>query len=192
MSTREYNNFWDHRDITYESGTVTEPVTLDEVKDYLRLQGFTDDDESPSESLSDFDFDDDLLTDMIKAARETFEEYCGLSLIPKTIQAMISNPLGGQEIGYGPVGEVTELLHSDGTELTGFTVSGVQWKRLLSPFYCNMKITYEAGYTTLPKPIKVDLLRCIAYIYTNRGDAGGIEKFVSQLAKKYSRNVWLA
>lgn len=185
----KYNNFCDHRDITYESGTATEPVTLTEVKNYIRLEGFVDDDESPAESLSDFDFDDNLLRDMIKAARETVEEACGLSLVPKTIEAMITNLCGGQEIKYGPVNSVTSLVDENSNALTP-VVTGVQWKQLKSPCYENMKITYEAGYTTVPAPIKIDLLRLICYMYLNRGDQE-VKAFVLQMAKKYSRNTWL-
>jgi len=188
-----HNNFWDARDITYESGTVTEPVTLQEVKDYLRLQGFIDVNESPADSISDseFAYDDNLIEDMITAARENFEQKCGLSLVPKTMQAMITNLCGGQEIKYGPVNSVTELLDENGTAITSSTykLSGIQWVRLMYPKYKDMKITYTAGYTTVPKPIKIDLLRLIAFMYMNRGDkAEQVDEFTGRLAGKYSRN----
>lgn len=186
-----FNNFWDARDITYESGTVAEPVTLVEMKNYLRLQGFLNVDDSTGESISDssFDYDDDLLDDMIKAGRELFEQKCGLSLVPKTIEAMITNLCGGQEIKYGPVNEVTELLDSNGDAITTFTTTGVQWIRLMAPKYADMKITYEAGYTTVPAPIKIDLMRVIAFMYLNRGDQNAdADQFTGRLAGKYSRN----
>ena len=186
-----FNNFWDHRDVTYESGTVTEPVSVTEMKNYLRLMGFVDDDESPAESLSNFSFDDNLIADTIKAAREYFEEKSGLSLVPKTIQAMITNLCGGQEIKYGPVNSVTELLDSNGDEIlsANYTLSGVQWKRLISPCYANMKITYEAGYTTVPAPIKIDLMRLTAFMYMNRGEENkDVDEFTGRLCGKYSRN----
>lgn len=269
------NNFWDARDITYESGDVTEPVTLQEVKNYLRLEGvgidnsgvimqppitltllagaFTVQDNlliggvittlsregtvysisnavgnliatfnsttgvitfqiagslggemiviaygTLVENASDdaFQFDDALITDLIKTARESFEQYCGLSLVPKTIEAMITNECGGQEIGRGPVNSITSIEDEDGEafETDEIEVTGVQWKRLRNPRQRNMKITYEAGYTTIPKPIKTDLLRLIAYLYENRGEnaegkfASSNNSFVSQLASKYSRN----
>lgn len=184
-----FNNFWDHRDITYESGVVTEPVTVTEFKNYARLQGFVDDDESPSESLSNFSFDDTLIAVIIKAARENFEEACGLSLIPKTIQAMITNLCGGQEIKYGPVNSITELLDENGDAITSdnYTTSGVQWLRLMTPKYKDMKIKYSAGYTAVPAPLKIDLLRLCLYMYMNRGDDADVKGFVSQFAGKYSR-----
>lgn len=189
-----YNNFWDATDITYESGTVTEPVTVQEVKNYLRLEGFVDINESPADSISDseFDYDDSLIGDFIKAGRELFEQKCGLSLVPKTIQAMITNMCGEQEILYGPVRTISELLDSDGNAITTFTTSGVQWKRLMTPRYKDMKITYEAGYTTIPAPIKIDLLRTIAFMYINRGDMDAqVDEFTGRLAGKYSRNSYL-
>lgn len=189
-----YNNFWDHRDVTYESGVVTEPVALQELKDRLRLEGFTDDDESPAESLSDFDFDNNLLQDCIKAARELIEQVCGLSLVPKTLEGMITNLLGGQEIKYGPVNTVTRLEDSNGTEIlsTAYGLSGIQWKRLMYPRGKDMKITYMAGYTTVPAPIKMDIMKAAVFIYTNPGDDEGAKKLVLNLSRRYSRNTWLA
>jgi len=56
-------------DITDSSGAITEPVTLQEAKDYMRLTGFVDVGESPTTDLSDFSFDNDLIEDLITAAR---------------------------------------------------------------------------------------------------------------------------
>lgn len=173
--------------ISDESDLGVEPVTLAEVKNYLRLEGFIDTDESTSDDLSDFEFDDILIEDVIMpGARQMMERMTGLSLIPKTLEAIITNLCSMIEIPQGPVREVTELSDEGGTEIVSYTLIGNKF--LKSPTYANMTITYEAGYITLPAAIKLDLLRIIAYMYENRGDDASIDSFTAQIASKYSRN----
>jgi len=66
-----YNLLIDWEDQTEESG-ITEPLTVQEVKNYLRLEGFIDNSESIS---SDFDDDDVIIETLIRSARERMEEY---------------------------------------------------------------------------------------------------------------------
>lgn len=185
-----YNAVVSVEDITDESD-LSEPVTLQEVKDYIRLEGFVDIDESTADELSDFDFDDDLIEGIIiPGARQLIEETAGISLIPKTLEAVITNLCGMIEIPYGPNVVVSELLDCEGVEIESdnYRVVGNKWKNLQWPCYKHMKITYEAGYTTLPAALKLDLLRLCAYMYENRGDDPTIQKFASQISSKYSRN----
>lgn len=190
----DYNAIISVEDISADSSPIVEPVTLQEVKDYLRLEGFIDTDESPSTVLSEFDFDDNLITDLIKSSREIIEETAGLSLIRKTMQAVITNLCGMIEIPFGPIVSVTSLSDNQGNDIpsTSYTVVGNKWKFLQSPLLSNMIMVYEAGYTTIPKPIKIDIIRLIAYMYENRGDDSSIKAFSSQLARSYSRKTWIA
>lgn len=192
-----YNAVVSVQDVTDESDIGNEPVTLQEVKDYLRLEGFVDVDASTADDLSDFDFDDDLIEDIIiPGARQLMEEKAGISLIPKTLEAILTNLCGMIEIPFGPVRSVTSLFDSETTEIlaANYTVVGNHWKYLKHPCYKHLKITYEAGYLAgvgqwkLPAALKLDLLRLCAYMYENRGDDPAIEKFSSQIISKYSRN----
>lgn len=190
-SNSNYNAVVSVQDVTDDSDVGNEPVTLQEVKDYLRLEGFVDTDESTADDLSDFDFDDDLIEDIIiPGARQKIEEQAGLSLIPKTMEAVLTNLCGMIEIPFGPVRSVTSLFDSETTEILSpsYTVVGNTWKFLKYPCQKEMVITYEAGYETLPAALKLDLLRLCAYMYENRGDDPAIDKFSSQIASKYSRN----
>ncbi len=63
-----YNLLIDWEDQTEESG-ITEPLTVQEVKNYLRLEGFIDNSESIS---SDFD-DDDVIIE------NSYENFIALS-----------------------------------------------------------------------------------------------------------------
>lgn len=177
--------------ITETADNITEPITVQEVKDYLRLEGFTDTDESTSESLSDFDFDDTLIGEAITAVREMFEVKCSLSLVPKTLDVVLTNLKGMVQLPRGPVTLVTGIVNSEGDAIDTDLITVVGSKYLKSPTYENMTVTYDVGYTEVPKAIKLDLLRAAAYYYMNRG-MESVPVFVSQLASKYSRNTWLA
>lgn len=189
----KFNAIHSIQDVTTESGQADEPVTDQEVKDFLRLEGFTDADESTSESLSDFDFDDDLITEQITAAREFIERKTGTHLIPKTLEVVFTNGLGLQELP-GPVGEITTLTDDNGNDvLSQVKTVGNTWKLLKCPCLEYMTATYEAGYgndncPALPTALKQEILRCAAWFYLNRDG----KPYVSQVAAKYSRNVWLA
>src|SRR6188768_1131 len=188
-----YNETYSIKDVTDESDLSAEPVTLQEMKDYLRLEGYTDTDESTSESLSDFDFDDNLLTDLIKASREQIEKISASSITLKTWQAVINN-YKKYELPMGPVQSIVSLINVDGVTLTTYTTIGVFGDRIFlkSPNDCEMTITYTAGYSQVPASLKIDIMRLCAYMYENRGDDSSINRFASQLAMKYRREGWLA
>ncbi len=177
-------------DVTDESGSFEEPVSIDEMKDYLRLEGYVDDDESTSDDLSDFDFDDMLIADLIRASREAMEKISGCTIVPKTLELVFTNLCGMFEIPYGPIGTIISLYDEDENEVTSesYKIIGNDRKFVKYPCSCNMVLTYEAGYETLPKSLKIDIMRLCAYMYENRGDDASIQKFASQLAGKYSRN----
>lgn len=174
---------------------IVEPVTVQEVKDWLRLEGFT----AVGGTELAFNDDNTLIGIIITAVREKFEKICGLTLTADRIkEAVITNQCGMIELPFGPVLEITAAVDEDGTDiLSECTLVGNMWKHLKEPILDNMVITYTAGYGTtdleaLPSEIKLDMLKACAYYYTHRGDDPAIQKFVSLLAYKYTRNVWLA
>jgi uncharacterized phiE125 gp8 family phage protein len=184
-----YNAIISVSDVSDESGVITEPVTLQEMKDYMRTGGFVDVDESTSDNISGGTFDDDLITEMITACRQLMEEKAGISIVSHTWEAVITNLCGMQEIPYGPVISITSLFDDEETEITSdnYKIVGNKWKYIKSPCYKNMVLTYTAGWDVLPKSIKLDLMRLVAYMYENRGEDQSIAKFASQLVKSYSR-----
>ena len=163
----KYNLLIDYKDVTADSD-ITEPLTVQEVKDYLRLEGFIDDSESLS---SDFTDDDTLIGELITSARVRLEDYTGLSFIPKTLEIEFTNLAGNFVIPFGPVTEITSLTYSDEdlTAITEYTTTN-NLSKLKTPLNENMIMTYEAGYATLPKGLKLAMLKQIAWDYTNRGD----------------------
>lgn len=174
--------------------TPTDPVLVQEVKAWLRLEGFT----AVGGSEIAFNDDDTFIAMIITAVREQFEKYCGITLTANRVKsAVITNLCGNVELPFGPVKEVTAAEDKYGNDiLSEVETVGEGWVCLSSPRYEEMKITYTAGYGTigcenLPASLKLDMLRACAYYYVNRGDEININNYISQLAKKYSRYVWL-
>lgn len=185
-----YNLLIDWEDQTNESGIV-EPLTVNEVKNYLRLEGFID----SSDSIpSDFDDDDALIADLITSARERIEEFTGLSLIPKTLEIEFTNLAGNFEIPFGPVTTILNVKDDEGDSIStdDFDVS-LNGRILKNPKYENMTMLYEAGYTDLPKGLKDAMYKEVAYRYINRGDENkeGMSREAMNLASRYKTVNWL-
>lgn len=148
---------------------IVEPVTLSEAKLYCRVTTSAE---------------DTLITLMITQAREAIEVATGLSLIPKDITTYFNNVSGNFDIPFGPVDSVTFQLfdmEQDALEIEGTDLQliGDEFPKLSYPRYPNLKATYEAGYTTIPKDLKLAILDQISYDYENRGldgDSGICEK----------------
>jgi len=185
-----YNLLIDWEDQTEESG-ITEPLTVQEVKNYLRLEGFIDNSESIS---SDFDDDDVIIETLIKSARERMEEYTGLSFIPKTWEIELTNLCGNFDIPFGPVNSIIYLKDDEGDSIStdDFDLS-FNNRILKTPTYENMLLKYEAGYTILPKGLKDAMYKEVAYRYINRGDENvdGLSKEAMVLAAKYKTANWI-
>jgi len=125
---------------------VVEPVTLNEVKEYLRID--------PGVS-----YEDNLLTDLITAAREETEKYTGCSLIARNVTAILEL-VNRHELPYGPVKSV---VNEDQYKLIGKDFPRVEG--------CGrIEITYSAGFDPVPKGLKEAVLAKIASMYENRGD----------------------
>ncbi len=134
-----------------------EPVTLEEVKNWCRID------------VSD---DDDLITDLIPAARGTIEAWINQSLVQRTVTALLKNQLGGQYLPYGPIIEVTSVTDEDGDALDSadYEFKGAKFQYLKTEFDDHVTVVYDAGYTTLPYKFKNAILCQVAFMYENRGD----------------------
>lgn len=146
--------------------SYNEPVTVAEFKKYARYEGFTGSDGS----LSEFDYDDELISDTITAARELAEKCCGISIVTKGLRAVITNCAGGQEIPEGPVNAISSWKDKDGTDITDYILNGRKFPQIQSPNKERMVIEYVAGYTQVPKAIKTAILRQALWMMEHRGD----------------------
>lgn len=128
-----------------------EPVTLQEAKDWCRV---------------DVPDDDALIIRLIKGARKVCERSANLSFIPRIVTATIHNGLGNFILPYGPViGAVTSYADVDGNTITDYD--------LRTPYGSDIVAVYDAGYpdSQLPEDLRTALLCQIAWMYNNRGDA---------------------
>lgn len=146
-------------DTSFDDGTVTEPVTLQEAKDWCKID------------VSD---DDSLITSLITAARIICENYANLSFIKRTVTAKIKNGLGGFVAPYGPVISITSAKDSDDTDIAGFDFDNAYGGKIT--------VVYEAGYEVLPQNLKTALLNQISFLYENRGDVK-LQRGLSEEAK---------
>lgn len=159
-------------DITFDNGTVTEPVTLAEVKDWLKIE--TTDEE-------------DLLEKLITSARELCESYTGVGFIERSIIAILNNSCGNIYLPYSPVTSAVVLKDVDDNTITSPSIRGNLSKWISHPITDYIKAEYTAGHETLPEHFKTALLTSIAYLYEHRGDeeAGKLSPMAMQLLTPY-------
>jgi len=174
-------------DEDFESGDITEPVTLTQAKNYLRLEGFTSDDSGEQE----FDFDDTLIESMITEARMWVEKYTGLYLVPRTLTVVLLNQAGYIELP-GPLSGTIVLTNEDATVITstGYTIIGNTFPKIATKFCDRITATYEVGYTSeFPKWVENSILAYIADHYEWRGDdkAPAPNERAAQIARPYRR-----
>ena len=125
-----------------------EPVTLQEAKDWCRI---------------DVTDDDTLITSLITAARIICENYANLSFIERTVTAKIKNGLGGIQLPYGPVISEVAFYDDEDVELTDYLLKDGDSNEVTA--------IYNAGYEALPENLKTAILNQIAWMYENRGNA---------------------
>lgn len=157
---------------------VIEPVSVDEAKQFLKLN---------------HDDDNDVIADIIMAAREYCEAYTGRSFITRTYQYLLDQwpdtqlqilslpkpPLQNvsaiETIGFADNLETYDTAHyyQDTISIPGRVVikSGhmpPQSQRDIA----GVQIIYQAGYgemaTDVPAPLRQAVLRLTAYLYENR------------------------
>lgn len=167
-----------------EFGAFDEVVTANELKNYAKISG---------------NADDTLITDiLIPASREAIEKYTGVSLSERTVECTFYEWQSVYSLPYGPVNSITkvERLFSDNTaiELDSDDYYLKDDRILLDAWYSTrvcigVKITYVAGYETVPPALKLACLKQAAYSYENR-EFGGIASDVLPLAQQFKR-FWL-
>lgn len=174
-----------------------EPVTLQEVKEYLRIEDSTD---------------ERVIRPFIEAARRVAEEHLGRTLVSTTYRQFIDSldeledPLWegvrqGPYLNYyknyivlakGPVTSVTHVkTYNDNDEATTFAASKYYVDNAREPARIVLRqgetlpsalrvanaieIEYVAGYSSIysvPEPIRLGILQHIAHLYEHRGDMG--------------------
>lgn len=132
-----------------------EPVTLEQAKDWLKVE---------------VDDDDAIIESLITAARLVCEGYVALSFVTRTVTAVLNNGLGNIRLPYGPVNEITSATDISGGAIGSYTITGIANKRLLEPKTNYIQLVYSAGYVGLPKHFKTAILTQLTRMYQHRGD----------------------
>jgi uncharacterized phiE125 gp8 family phage protein len=131
---------------------TTEPVTLQEAKDYMRISS---------------DSENDLIEELITSARERIEKFTGLSLGLKTLKAYWFYFHVPAEIPYGPITAINSVVDDNDVELE-YTARGLQYKTLEAYSTQGLAIEYEAGFAVCPKGLKLAILKQVSTDYENR------------------------
>lgn len=149
---------------------ASEPVTLEDMKAFLKVDG------------SD---DDALITSLISVARISCEIYAGLSFITQTrVVKMDSFNCKDVILPYGPVQSVTSIAYVDENDApqtinTGYTLdtqSGLCKLRVTEDWPItnrvlnNVVITYVAGEASANELVKHAIKMQAASLYENRQD----------------------
>lgn len=194
-----YNQVHDVADITNESVIITEPVTLEEMKNFMRLEGFENDNESGE---LDFDSDDALIQELITSAREGLERYCGRSIVPHTWKVLLTNQCGDIELPFsngidtnvsGPVLDSIEDCNGDDIDEDNYKLRGTSFMHLETPLQEKMTLVYSVT-PTVPKRLKQAIMRDVCFHYENRNDMPGLlAPQALVLASSFKRvSTWLA
>lgn len=161
---------------------ATEPLTVQEVKDFLKVTG---------------NDDDALIEIMIKAAREWAEKTTGRSWLSQTVKQYwdkwptdIAKSYGEWELGANPVSSVTSIqyIDEDGATQTWATTNyTADTKSVPARIFPTEDVTYPdlgqypnavictyvvgaSAPANVPATVKVGMLNKIAFWYENRED----------------------
>lgn len=169
-----YNCVYDIVDVEPSGGPVNEPVELDDVKNFCKI---------------DTTDDDDLIEILITACRLECEEITNVGFVQREIIVTQDNRNGGAYLPLGPIGTISSVKDELDNDLT-YTTSGATWKQLLTPTVDRIVLTYQAGYEVLPKDLRTCLLECIFFRYDERKvRENAYPPVYLESLKKYSR-VW--
>lgn len=164
--------------------TGSEPCTLSECKSQLKI---------------DYTTDDTLITALITAARMLIEQYTGISLVEREINAVCK--LDGChlfELPYGPVDYTTLVIQQlaayggTNTTVTGYSLYGDHFVQIQPEEDAIYALTYNTGWVdpALPGALKEAVIQQVAYMYEHRGDENddlGLSPNARMLAKVFRR-----
>lgn len=177
----------------------TEPVTLQEVKDYLRIS---------------YDTENTMISRMIRSVREWVEDYLQSSLVDHTITALFSEleeDAWTLDLPFGPHASITSVkrLDMEGTE-TALTLNSGYYKTGLTDLKIRLVRSWSSGgwtgadysykvvFTTtgtVPGPVKEAILQILEDTWSNRGEGSSLQVKVSHdavyMLNPYRRKTWL-
>ena len=187
MYCPDYNLISSVSDITEISG-LTEPVTVQDCKDYMRLEGWA----GEMSQATEFSFDDDLIAELRTSARQYIEQMANVSLIPHQFEVVLTN-MGKIALPFSPIDQVISVFDTDDNNLTDkIKVVGNDMKFLKEPIGYDLVVTYTTKVLIDSRP-HLDIKRLVAAMYDNRGmDLSDVVKNLNLLIFSYSRKSVIA
>lgn len=164
-------------------GSVTEPVTLTEVKTHLHITDSENDTE---------------LTAMITRCRKRIEDYANISIVSQTVE-LIANLSKCIRLPYPPLVSIDSLSvmtagvggTSEALTVSDYSLIGTQDALFQSNRCAIHTVNYTTGMATVAENLKLAILEEILYRYENRGDeASGFSPGVLLLIEPF-RQLWL-
>lgn len=164
------------RDVTTTVEPVSEPITLAQAKNYLKV---------------DFDDDNDLITSLIASARVRLEKYAGVAMSARTLQvvAYVDEFI---ELPYAPLNNITKVEYWDNGDwvemsIGDYYILGTTYKKIYMVANNRMeyRFTYTCGYTTIPQPMITALYKLIADLYDYRESSVEDSKPNSNITSAY-------
>jgi hypothetical protein len=170
-----------------ETGTPTEPVTVDGAKTHIKgLDGVTD-------------FDEEIGR-FITAARQDIENYLSLKLVPATVSLYLDTTKDTDEITVLPYSLYLPPSFSTFNQIN--KGEDPEAMAIDIDYYLNGTLSfttggrYQLGYdvaTTVPETLKEAIKMLVAYRFNNRGDQEkqqGIPEDVISKINSY-KQIWL-
>ena len=137
--------------------TANIPVSLCEMKEWLKLD-------------PDIEEDDSLIEKLILSALDRIEHYVGLVLADSHITAMYQKGGYGYDSGYGIFEISYGPVTTESMEANGFV--GTEISPYLHTFSDSLTLTYDSSWGSrgVPEWAKEAIKTEVAYRYENRGD----------------------
>lgn len=141
------------------SDMVAEPVSLTEMKQWLRVDTFVQSEDS-------------LIIRMISSARQSLEKYTGCGFGVKSYE-MIKDIDDEFMLPYGPLIMVNSVYKKTGINTWDLLVKNVDYEIIGDSIHVyssgTYKVNYQAGFSTLPESLCADIKTVVSYMFENRG-----------------------
>lgn len=163
---------------------MAEPVTLAEVKKYIRED-------------EDYDYNDDLLSSLITAERIAMERQLGIIIMQREVTEAYRKPCCGQYnyCGYAlqnvPVGGDVVIKDLSGNTVEFDNIGTDEYP--VFKFTYSTNLTFTAGYDEVPEDLKLALKLRVATAYMQRENfstesINKVPNNSNELMKTYNRN----
>jgi hypothetical protein len=141
--------------------------------------------------------DDTLIEELITAARDRSEQFCGISIVPHAWRMRFTNFTGRTKFRNGPFISVTSFKDADGNVLVVDDNYKIVGDEIRSPQVADLVVEYYSGHTSTSstyKALKTAILKQVIWDYTHAGEEKGFDlcQDAINILNNYSRrDIWV-